>query len=251
MLAKRIIPCLDIKDGRVVKGVNFLGLKDAGDPVELAKQYSKSGADELIFLDISATEDKRKTLADLVLKIAAVINIPFTVGGGISSVEDAELLLRSGADKIAVNSSAIRDPMLISELASRFGSQCITLAVDAKLSGNNWQVYLVGGKQETKLELFSWAQKVESLGAGEILFTSINHDGTRKGFANEALARLSSELSIPIIASGGAGNMDHIFDAFHIGKADAVLAASIFHYGEISIPLLKEYLQNKRIPIRF
>lgn len=250
MLAKRIIPCLDIKDGRVVKGVNFLELRDAGDPVELAKIYSESGADELIFLDISATEDKRKTLVELVLKVAAVINIPFTVGGGISSVEDAEFLLKSGADKIAVNSSAVRNPQLINNLAAKFGRQCITVAIDAKQVEGKWLVHLVGGKIATEIDLFEWALEVEKRGAGEIIFTSMDHDGTKNGFANKALLKLSSELSIPIIASGGAGKIQHFCDAFIVGKADAVLAASVFHYNEIKIEGLKNEMRKQKIAVR-
>ncbi len=250
MLTKRIIPCLDIKNGRTVKGINFLDLRDAGDPVELAKFYSENGADELVFLDISATEERRKTLADLVLKVAETINIPFTVGGGISSVEDVEILLNNGADKVSVNSSAVKNPQLINELASRFGSQCIVVAIDAKMIDGNWKVHLMGGKVATDLELFAWAKEVENRGAGEILFTSMNHDGTKNGFANEALAKLSSELNIPIIASGGAGNIQHFTDTFIEGKADAALAASVFHFKEITISDLKNELVNQGIAVR-
>lgn len=250
MLTKRIIPCLDIKNGRTVKGVNFIDLRDAGDPVELAELYAKSGADELVFLDISATEERRRTLANLVLKVAAKVNIPFTVGGGISSVEDVDILLQNGADKVSINSSAVKNPQLINDLAAKFGSQCITVAIDAKQIDGEWIVHLVGGKVPTELNLFDWAKEVEQRGAGEILFTSMNNDGTKEGFANEALARLSAELNIPIIASGGAGNMQHFCDAFLIGKADAALAASVFHFKEIQISDLKKELKNKGIAIR-
>lgn len=251
MLAKRIIPCLDIKDGRTVKGVNFVNLRDAGDPVELAVEYSKNGADELVFLDITATNEKRKTLADLVRKISQHINIPFTVGGGISSIEDVEVLLQNGADKIAVNSAAVKNPELIHQLAKQFGSQCVVLAVDAKKMENGWKVYLNGGRLATDIDLFEWCKNAAELGAGEILFTSMDHDGTKNGFANEALAQISSKLNIPVIASGGAGNMQHFADAFTIGKADAALAASVFHFGEIKIPELKNFLHKNQIPVRF
>lgn len=250
MLTKRIIPCLDIKDGRTVKGINFVGLRDAGDPVELASKYAKSGADELVFLDISATEQKRKTLANLVLEVAAAIDIPFTVGGGISSVEDVDLLLKNGADKISINSSAVRRPELINELATAYGSQCVVVAIDAKQIDGIWKVHLVGGKQPTDINLLDWAEEVANRGAGEILFTSMDHDGTKQGFANQALAQMSNLVSIPIIASGGAGNTKHFFEAFTVGKADAALAASIFHYEEIAIPDLKKYLKEKQLPIR-
>ena len=250
MLTKRIIPCLDIKNGRTVKGINFLDLKDAGNPIELAKKYSENGADELVFLDISATEERRKTLSELVKNVAATINIPFTVGGGISSVADVEILLKNGADKISINSSAVKNPQLIIDLAKEFGSQCVVVAIDAKLVERNWKVHLIGGKQATNLDLFDWAKEVENRGAGEILFTSMNNDGTKNGFANEALAQLSTIINIPIIASGGAGTMQHFEDAFILGKADAALAASVFHYNEIEIPALKNYLKSKNIPIR-
>lgn len=250
MLTKRIIPCLDIKNGRTVKGVNFVALRDAGDPVELAALYAASGADELVFLDISASEERRKTLANLVLKIAEKINIPFTVGGGISSIEDVDILLKNGADKVSINSSAVKNPDLINQLAAKFGSQCITVAIDAKLIDGEWIVHLVGGKIPTEWNLFDWAKEVEKRSAGEILFTSMNNDGTKNGFANEALAKLSTELNIPIIASGGAGKMQHFCDAFIIGKADAALAASVFHFKEIEIKDLKEELKNKGIPVR-
>ncbi|MFO8148289.1 MAG: imidazole glycerol phosphate synthase subunit HisF [Gillisia sp.] len=250
MLTKRIIPCLDIKNGRTVKGVNFVDLRDAGDPVELAKIYAKSGADELVFLDISATEERRKTLADLVLRVAEHVNIPFTVGGGISSVEDVDILLQNGADKVSINSSAVKNPDLINTLAAKFGSQCITVAIDAKQVDGIWLVHLVGGKVPTEINLFDWAKEVERRGAGEILFTSMNNDGTKDGFANEALARLSSELNIPIIASGGAGNIQHFCDVFKEGKADAALAASVFHFKEIEIKDLKEALRKDEIEVR-
>lgn len=250
MLTKRIIPCLDIKNGRTVKGINFLDLKDAGDPIELAKKYSDEGADELVFLDISATEEERKTLVDLVRKVAATINIPFTVGGGISSVKDVELLLNNGADKIAINSSAVKNPNLINELALNFGSQCVVLAIDAKQIEGVWKVHLVGGKIPTDLDLFEWAKEVELRGAGEILFTSMDNDGTKNGFANDALEHLSRTVNIPIIASGGAGTIQHFIEVFEIGKADAALAASVFHYQEIEIRDLKTALKNKSIPIR-
>lgn len=250
MLTKRIIPCLDIKDGRTVKGINFVNLRDAGDPVELARQYAEQNADELVFLDISATEQKRKTLADLVRKVAQAIDIPFTVGGGISSVDDVAVLLQNGADKVSINSAAVKEPELINKLAAKFGSQCIVLAIDAKQINGKWMVHLVGGKVPTKLDLFEWAKEVASRGAGEILFTSMDHDGTKAGFANKALARISEEVNIPVIASGGGGNTQHFMDAFTYGKADAALAASIFHFGEVSIPNLKKELKNQQITIR-
>jgi len=250
MLAKRIIPCLDIKDGRTVKGVNFVDLRDAGDPIELAEIYSKEGADELVFLDISATEQKRKTLAELVYHVAEKVSIPFTVGGGISSVEDVDILLQNGADKISINSSAVKNPQLINDLVAKFGSQCIVVAIDAKQIHGKWIVHLVGGKIPTELDLFDWAKEVEERGAGEILFTSMDHDGTKNGFANAALARLSREVNIPIIASGGAGNTKHFADTFTVGKADAALAASVFHFNEIKIKDLKMELQESEIPVR-
>ena len=250
MLAKRIIPCLDIKNGRTVKGVNFVGLQDAGDPVELAELYSKERADELVFLDISATEERRKTLIDLVKSIAQKINIPFTVGGGIASVEDVEILLQSGADKVSINSSAVKNPDLINQLSDKFGSQCIVVAIDAKQINGNWKVFLVGGKVATNLDLFDWALEVEQRGAGEILFTSMDHDGTKNGFANEALSKLSDTLHIPIIASGGAGKIEHFIDTFKEGKSDAALAASVFHFKEIKISDLKIKLKENKIQIR-
>ncbi|WP_418511270.1 imidazole glycerol phosphate synthase subunit HisF [Corallibacter sp.] len=250
MLTKRIIPCLDIKNGRTVKGVNFVNLRDAGDPVVLAKQYALNGADELVFLDISATQEARKTTRDMVLKIAEQVNIPFTVGGGISSVEDVDILLKNGADKISVNSSAIKRPELINELANKFGSQCVVVAIDAKQIDGTWKVHLAGGTIPTNLDLFVWAKEVEQRGAGEILFTSMDHDGTKNGFANEALSALSQELCIPIIASGGAGSKQHFIDAFKKGKADAALAASVFHFGDIPIIDLKQELKNNNIEVR-
>lgn len=250
MLTKRIIPCLDIKNGRTVKGVNFVKLIDAGDPVVLAKRYAEMGADELVFLDISATEEQRKTTLDMVLRVAEQVNITFTVGGGISSIDDVDSLLKNGADKVSVNSSAIKRPELINELSNKFGCQCITVAIDAKQIDGNWKVYLVGGKVATDLDLFEWAKEVEQRGAGEILFTSMDNDGTKDGFANKALARLSKEINIPIIASGGAGSMQHFVDTFQVGKADAALAASVFHFGEIEILDLKKELQNNNIEVR-
>ncbi|WP_431123517.1 imidazole glycerol phosphate synthase subunit HisF [Flagellimonas flava] len=250
MLTKRIIPCLDIKDGRTVKGVNFVDLRDAGDPVELAAIYAQEGADELVFLDISATEEKRKTLAELVYHVGEKVNIPFTVGGGISSVEDVDILLKNGADKVSINSSAVKRPELINELVSKFGSQCIVVAIDAKRIDDQWKVHLVGGKVPTEIDLFQWAKEVEQRGAGEILFTSMDHDGTKNGFANEALAELSALVNIPVIASGGAGRISHFTDTFSEGKADAALAASIFHFKEISIKELKSVLREEGIPVR-
>ncbi|SHI85933.1 imidazole glycerol phosphate synthase subunit HisF [Flavobacterium terrae] len=250
MLTKRIIPCLDIKNGRTVKGVNFVGLRDAGDPVELAKKYSLEGADELVFLDISATEERRKTLIPLVKEVAKAVNIPFTVGGGIASIEDVELLLKNGADKVSINSSAVKNPSLINELAAKFGSQCIVVAIDAKKVNAEWMVHLVGGKQPTSINLFDWAKEAEQRGAGEILFTSMNNDGTNDGFANDALAKLSDLVNIPIIASGGAGTKEHFLDTFIRGKADAALAASVFHFDEIQIPTLKKYLKTNNILMR-
>ena len=250
MLTKRIIPCLDIKNGRTVKGVNFVNLIDAGDPVVLAKQYAQIGADELVFLDISATLEGRKTMLEMVLKVAAQVNIPFTVGGGISSIEDVDALLHCGADKVSINSSAIKNPALINELAQKFGSQCVVVAIDAKQINNKWMVHLAGGTIPTQLELFEWAKEVENRGAGEILFTSMDHDGTKAGFANEALAKLSTLVNIPIIASGGAGSVQHFIDTFIKGKSDAALAASVFHFGEIKITDLKKELRNNTIEVR-
>ena len=250
MLTKRIIPCLDIKDGRTVKGINFLNIRDAGDPVELAALYAQQGADELVFLDISATNEQRKTFASLVKDIARHINIPFTVGGGISSVADVAPLLEAGADKVSINSAAVRNPDLIDELARAFGSQCIVLAIDARRIDNHWVVHTHGGKNPTEKKLYSWAKEGQTRGAGEILFTSMDHDGTKKGFAIDALKKLHDLLTIPVIASGGAGEPGHFMDVFVLGKADAALAASIFHFGEIKIPDLKLYLRRKEIQIR-
>jgi len=250
MLAKRIIPCLDIKNGRTVKGVNFLNLRDAGDPVALAKQYAENGADELVFLDISATLESRSTTIEMVRNVAEQIDIPFTVGGGVSTRDGVELLLKSGADKVGVNSAAIKRPELINELSKAFGNQCIVVAIDAKEVDGKWLVHLAGGTIPTELDLFEWAKEVETRGAGEILFTSMNNDGVKTGFANEALAQLSETVNIPIIASGGAGTMRHFVDVFKEGKADAALAASVFHFGEIAINDLKQELQSNKINIR-
>ena len=250
MLTKRIIPCLDIKNGRTVKGVNFVNLIDAGNPVTLAKQYAEVGADELVFLDISATLEGRKTMLEMVLKVAAQVNIPFTVGGGISTVEDVDALLHCGADKVSINSSAIKRPILINELSQKFGSQCVVVAIDAKQIDGKWVVHLAGGTIPTELDLFDWAKEVELRGAGEILFTSMDNDGTKEGFANEALAKLSALVNIPIIASGGAGSVQHFVDTFIKGKSDAALAASVFHFGEIPIPTLKQELKNNTIEVR-
>ena len=250
MLAKRIIPCLDIKDGRTVKGVNFFNLKDAGDPIELAVNYSQNNADELVFLDISATEQKRKTLHELVYEIAKSIDIPFTVGGGIKSIKDVEKLLKNGADKISINSYAVKNPNVINELSKQFGNQCIVVAVDAKLVDNEWKIHLVGGKVATKLNLFEWVSEVEDRGAGEILFTSMDHDGTKSGFAINALNKISSSINIPLIASGGAGEIKHFVDVFKDANVDAALAASVFHYGHISISKLKKKLIKNGIIVR-
>ncbi len=250
MLTKRIIPCLDIKEGRTVKGVNFESIRDAGDPVALASLYAQQGADELVFLDIAATNENRKTFSTLVREIARHINIPFTVGGGISSVEDASLLLEAGADKVSINSAAVRNPQLIDEMAKAFGSQFVVVAIDAKKVGNPWVVHTHGGKKPTDKKLFSWAEEAQQRGAGEILFTSMDHDGTKNGFAIDALSKLNQLLSIPVIASGGAGNMGHFMDVFLLGKADAALAASIFHFGEVPLPELKKYLKDRHISIR-
>lgn len=250
MLAKRIIPCLDIKNGRTVKGVNFENLIDAGDPVELAKIYADEGADELVFLDISATEEKRKTLMKLVERVAQQINIPFTVGGGISSIEDVELLLKSGADKVSINSAAVKNPDLINQLANKFGSQCIVTAIDAKQINGNWKVHLVGGKIATELNLYDWAREVEQRGAGEILFTSMDNDGTKNGFANVALSHLNKQINIPVIASGGAGTIQHFIDCFKQSDAAAALAASVFHFKEIELRVLKSELMRNNITVR-
>lgn len=250
MLTKRIVPCLDIKNGRTVKGVNFVNLIDAGDPVVLAKQYAELGADELVFLDIAATLENRGTTLEMVLKVAEQVNIPFTVGGGISSIEHVDALLKCGADKVSINSSAVKKPELINELSNKFGSQCVVVAIDAKQIKGEWIVHLVGGTIPTEIKLFDWAKEVEARGAGEILFTSMNHDGTKAGFANEALAHLSTLVNIPIIASGGAGTVQHFVDTFKYGKSDAALAASVFHFGEIPILDLKKELKNNSIPVR-
>jgi cyclase len=250
MLTKRIIPCLDIKDGRTVKGVNFVELRDAGDPVELAKIYAAEGADELVFLDITATNEKRKTLIELVEKVAEAINIPFTVGGGISTVEDVSVLLAAGADKVSINSAAVRNPQIIKEMADEFGSQCIVVAVDSRKVGNKNIVHTHGGSKPTELETEAWIKKAVELGAGEILLTSMDHDGTKAGFADELLANISTLVNVPVIASGGAGDMQHFYNTFTNGKSDAALAASIFHFKEIGIPELKTYLKNKNIPTR-
>ncbi|HNV30867.1 MAG TPA: imidazole glycerol phosphate synthase subunit HisF [Cyclobacteriaceae bacterium] len=250
MLTKRIIPCLDIKDGRTVKGVNFVNIRDAGDPVELGATYAKQGADELVFLDISATNEKRKTFVELVRDIAAHVNIPFTVGGGISSIADVAPLLEAGADKVSINSAAVKNPQLIDELAKAFGSQFVVLAIDARKIENQWTVHTHGGSKPTDKKLFSWAKEGQARGAGEILFTSMNHDGTKQGFAIDPLAKLHELLSIPVIASGGAGNPRHFLEAFVMGRADAALAASLFHFGELTIPDLKSYLNSNGATVR-
>lgn len=250
MLAKRIIPCLDIKDGQTVKGTNFVNLRQAGDPVELGKAYSEQGADELVYLDITASHEGRKTFTDLVKRIAAHINIPFTVGGGINELSDVDRLLNAGADKVSINSSAIRNPRLVDDIAKHFGSQVCVVAIDARSTASGWKCYLNGGRVETDRYLYEWAKEVKERGAGEILFTSMDHDGVKTGYANEALAHLSDTLDIPVIASGGAGKMEHFKDAFTLGKADAALAASVFHFGEIPIMKLKEYLHEEGISVR-
>lgn len=249
-LAKRIIPCLDVKDGETVKGTNFVNLRSAGDPVELGKAYSDAGADELVFLDITASFEGRKTFTEMVERVAREINIPFTVGGGINELKDVERLLHAGADKVSVNSAALRHPQLIDEITNKFGSQVCVCAIDARLDDDGWHCYVKGGRERTERGLFEWAKEVADRGAGEILFTSMNHDGTKNGFANEALAQLSDELPIPIIASGGAGTREHFRDVFVKGKADAALAASVFHFCEISIQDLKTYLRQEGINIR-
>ncbi|HDN86638.1 MAG: imidazole glycerol phosphate synthase subunit HisF [Candidatus Omnitrophota bacterium] len=256
MLAKRIIPCLDVKDGRVVKGVNFKNLKDAGDPVEQAKVYAEEGADEIIFLDITASLEKRKTILDVVKRTAQTIFIPFTVGGGIRNLEDIRILLKSGADKVSMNTSAVEVPSLIKEGAEEFGSQCIVVAIDAKLIENEknftkkWELYTYGGTKPTGIDAIEWAKKAESLGAGEILLTSMDKDGTKDGYDLELTKAVSEAVNIPVIASGGAGNLEHLYQAFTVGKADAVLAASIFHYGEYSVREAKTYLKERGIPVR-
>ena len=250
MLAKRIIPCLDIKDGTTVKGINFVGLQQVGDPVELGHKYAREGADELVYLDISATNEGRKTFTELVTRIASEINIPFTVGGGISSLEDAGKLLLAGADKVSINSAAVREPELIDRIAGRYGNQFVVVAIDAKMVDGRWVVTTHGGERSTDKELFSWAKEAQERGAGEILFTSMDHDGTKSGYPCETYARLNDLLTIPVIASGGAGSVQDIADVLTLGKADAALAASIFHYGEIPIPVLKQELSKLNIPIR-
>ncbi|GHT52875.1 imidazole glycerol phosphate synthase subunit HisF [Bacteroidia bacterium] len=251
MLAKRIIPCLDVKDGSTVKGIHFVNFRDAGDPVELGRQYSEQGADELVYLDITASHEGRKTFLDIVRRVAATVNIPFTVGGGINELSDVDKLLNAGADKVSINSAAIRNPKLIEEIANNFGSQVCVVAIDAKPdTGRGWTCYLNGGRIPTDKNLFDWAKEAENRGAGEILFTSMAHDGAKTGYANEALAQLSENLGIPIIASGGAGKKEHFKDVFTLGKADAALAATIFHFNEIPIADLKQYLQNKGISVR-
>ena len=250
MLKKRIIPCLDIKDGRTVKGINFVGIRDAGDPIELAKNYVKQGADELVFLDITATIENRSTLIDLVKRIAKEINIPFTVGGGISSVEDVSKLIEAGADKVSINSSAVKRPELITEIAETFGSQCVVVAIDTKCEDSEWKVFVNGGRKATGLNTVEWAQQVEEKGAGEILLTSMNNDGTKAGFAIDITDQVSSAVNIPVIASGGAGSKEHFKNVFEQTKATGGLAASIFHYGEIPIPELKNYLKEQKIAIR-
>ena len=250
MLKKRIIPCLDIRDGRTVKGVNFVDIRDAGDAVELAKRYVQEGADELVFLDITATHEKRKTLSELVERISREINIPFTVGGGINSLEDVSVIIKAGADKVSINSSAVKHPELITAIAEQFGSQCVVVAVDTKLVNNEWIVYVNGGRIPTELKTMDWVKRAEQLGAGEILLTSMNHDGMKTGFAIELTCAVSEAVNIPVIASGGAGTMEHFREVFLQTKASAALAASIFHFGEIPIPELKNYLQTEKIPVR-
>lgn len=250
MLKKRIIPCLDIKDGQTVKGVNFVDIRNAGDPIELAKRYVVEGADELVFLDITATVDGRKTFAELVEQIAHEINIPFTVGGGISSVDDVRILLNAGADKVSINSSAVRNPQLVKEIADEFGSQFVVVAIDAGLVEDQWKVFVRGGREATELEVYAWAKKVEELGAGEILLTSMQNDGTKAGFALELTNKLSSDLNIPVIASGGAGTSEHFKEVFEKTDATGALAASVFHFGEIPIPTLKSYLKDQNISVR-
>ena len=249
-LAKRIIPCLDVRNGETVKGTNFVNLRSAGDPVELGKVYSEAGADELVFLDITASFEERKTFTDMVTRVAKEINIPFTVGGGINQLSDVDRLLNAGADKVSINSAAIRTPQLIDDIAGTFGSQVCVCAIDARMDSDGWHCYVKGGRERVELGLFDWAHEVQERGAGEILFTSMNHDGVKQGFANEALAKLADQLSIPVIASGGAGTKEHFLDAFRKGKADAALAASVFHFGEIGIQELKAYLNDNGVNVR-
>lgn len=250
MLKKRIIPCLDIQNGRTVKGINFLNIRDAGDPIELAKRYVEDGADELVFLDITATIEKRKTLIELVGKIAKEINIPFTVGGGINSLDDAKAVIHAGADKVSINSSAVKNPKLIQEIAHDFGSQCVVVAIDTKMENDHWTVFVHGGKTPTGIKTIDWAKQAEQLGAGEILLTSMNNDGTKNGFALDISNAVSAMVNIPVIASGGAGSKVHFKDVFEKTKVSAALAASIFHFGEITIPELKNYLKTKHIAVR-
>ena len=249
-LAKRIIPCLDVRNGETVKGTNFVNLRSAGDPVELGKVYSEAGADELVFLDITASFEERKTFTDMVTRVAKEINIPFTVGGGINQLSDVDRLLNAGADKVSINSAAIRTPQLIDDRAGTFGSQVCVCAIDARMDSDGWHCYVKGGRERVELGLFDWAHEVQERGAGEILFTSMDHDGVKQGFANEALAKLADQLSIPVIASGGAGTKEHFLDAFRKGKADAALAASVFHFGEIGIQELKAYLNDNGVNVR-
>ena len=249
-LAKRIIPCLDVRNGETVKGTNFVNLRSAGDPVELGKVYSEAGADELVFLDITASFEERKTFTDMVTRVAKEINIPFTVGGGINQLSDVDRLLNAGADKVSINSAAIRTPQLIDDIAGTFGSQVCVCAIDARMDSDGWHCYVKGGRERVELGLFDWAHEVQERGAGEILFTSMDHDGVKQGFANEALAKLAEQLSIPVIASGGAGTKEHFLDAFRKGKADAALAASVFHFGEIGIQELKAYLNDNGVNVR-
>ena len=249
-LAKRIIPCLDVRNGETVKGTNFVNLRSAGDPVELGKVYSEAGADELVFLDITASFEERKTSTDTVTRVAKEINIPFTVGGGINQLSDVDRLLNAGADKVSINSAAIRTPQLIDDIAGTFGSQVCVCAIDARMDSDGWHCYVKGGRERVELGLFDWAHEVQERGAGEILFTSMDHDGVKQGFANEALAKLADQLSIPVIASGGAGTKEHFLDAFRKGKADAALAASVFHFGEIGIQELKAYLNDNGVNVR-
>ena len=250
LLKKRIIPCLDIQNGRTVKGINFLGIRDAGDPIELARRYAEAGADELVFLDITATTEKRKTLAELVRRVAGEINIPFTVGGGINSIEDVSAMLQSGADKVSVNSSAVRRPELIEAVSREFGSQCVVVAIDTKLENGTWTVFTHGGRKSTGLETIIWARRAEALGAGEILLTSMHGDGTKNGYSLDITAAVADAVNIPVIASGGAGSLEHFREVFQQTEATAALAASVFHYGEIALPDLKNYLAKENIPVR-